>query len=169
MFLRDSIHPTTSSRLRRLVIVPIIGSCDVALHLLRLDQPIRMRHFSLPSRSTHGLNPPSVVHGCAGAAFMRSAIESRTGLSRSPACASTRHVTMLAFWPWLCKVTCQSWTSWYAFVQSCEVISMSEPLSGVGVPLHRMCIRVYVRTFSCDPASRFYDSVSSRRFDVSPL
>ena len=39
----------------------------------------------------------------------------------------TRHVTLLAFWPWLRNVTCQSWTSWCAFVQSCEVISISEP------------------------------------------
>ena len=77
-----------------------------------------------------------------------------------------RHVTLLAFWPWLRNVACQSWTSWYAFVQSCEVISISEPSNW-----RRRAITpsVHPSVASHDLESRLYDSVSSRSFDVSPL
>ena len=54
MFLRDSIHPTTLSHLRCLAFLPIVESCDVALYLLRLDQPIRMRYLSVCGRTFVG-------------------------------------------------------------------------------------------------------------------
>ena len=96
MFPRDSIHLTTLSRLRHPVILPIIESCDVIPHLLSLDQPNRMRYFSLPSRSTYGSDPRVVVvYGCADAARMRSTIEGRTGLSISPVCDSSRHIVSI--------------------------------------------------------------------------
>ena len=98
MFPRDSIHLTTLSRPRHSVILPIIKSCDVIPYLLSLDQPNRMRYFSLPSRSTYGLDPRVViVYGCADAARVRPTIEGRTGLSILPVRDSSRHnVSILA-------------------------------------------------------------------------
>ena len=78
------------------MILPIVESCNVMPHFLSLDQPNRMRHFSLPSRSTCGSDPRVVVVcGCADAARVRSTVEGRTGLSILPVRDSSRHIVSL--------------------------------------------------------------------------